>query len=126
MTGPFLKPKRKNPLARTTQPLLPPQARSRKAHGLTLAAATGRFVLQCCGECGRYTYPAREACPNCLSSDLTFKDAPAGGSLLSETRIEPHQRSLFPRAHALAHRAGSARLRADCHRASAWRLRRTW
>jgi NAD(P)-dependent dehydrogenase (short-subunit alcohol dehydrogenase family)/uncharacterized OB-fold protein len=88
MTGPFLKPKRKNPLARTTQPLLPPQARSRKAHGLTLAAATGRFVLQCCGECGRYTYPAREACPNCLSSDLTFNDAPTGGSLLSETRIE--------------------------------------
>ncbi len=88
MTGPLPRPKRKNPLARTTQPLLPPQTRSRKAHGFTLAAAIGRFMLQCCGECGRYAYPAREACPNCLSSALTFLDAPTGGALLSETRIE--------------------------------------
>ncbi|CDZ32271.1 Short chain dehydrogenase family protein 17 [Neorhizobium galegae bv. officinalis] len=88
MTEPFLKPRRKNPLARTTQPLLPPSARGRKAHGLTLAAATGRFMLQCCGECGRYAYPSREACSNCLSSDLPFREAPTGGLLLSETRIE--------------------------------------
>ncbi|MCQ1852244.1 SDR family NAD(P)-dependent oxidoreductase [Neorhizobium galegae] len=88
MTVPLARPKRKNPLARTTQPLLPPSARSRKAHGLTLAASVGRFMLQCCGECGRYTYPAREGCPNCLSSDLPFRDAPTGGLLLSETRTE--------------------------------------
>lgn len=88
MTEPLAKPKRKNPLARTRQPLLPPSARSRRAHGLTLAASVGRFMLQCCGECGHYSYPAREACPNCLSPDLRFQDAPTGGVLLSETRIE--------------------------------------
>ncbi|MFB9949669.1 SDR family NAD(P)-dependent oxidoreductase [Rhizobium puerariae] len=88
MTEPLAEPRRKNPLARTLQPLLPPSARSRRAHGLTLAAATGRFMLQCCGECGKYTYPVREACPNCLSADLSFKDAPGGGILLSETRVE--------------------------------------
>jgi len=88
MTEPLAKPQRKNPLSRTIQPLLPPFARSRKAHGLTLAASVGRFMLQCCEKCGRYTYPARDACPNCLSSDLHFRDAPTGGTSLSETRIE--------------------------------------
>ncbi|KGD87357.1 SDR family NAD(P)-dependent oxidoreductase [Rhizobium sp. YS-1r] len=88
MTEPLAKPKRKNPLARTRQPLSPPSARSRKAHELTLAAASGRFMLQCCSECGQYTYPPREACPNCLSSDLRLQDTPTGGVLLSETRID--------------------------------------
>lgn len=100
MTEALAKPKRKNPLARTTQPLLPPSARSRKAHGLTLAASVGRFMLQCCGECGQYTYPAREACPNCLSSDLVFRDAATDGVLLSETRIDvtgdPYYREHMP------------------------------
>ncbi|WJR69089.1 SDR family NAD(P)-dependent oxidoreductase [Neorhizobium sp. CSC1952] len=88
MTEPLSKPNRKNPLVRTRQPLLPPASRSCKAHGLTLAAAAGRFMLQCCGGCGQYSYPVREACSNCLSADLPFKDAPTGGVLLSETRIE--------------------------------------
>ncbi|WP_117194753.1 SDR family oxidoreductase [Rhizobium terrae] len=100
MTEALARPKHKNPLARTTQPLLPPSARSRKAHGLTLAASVGRFMLQCCGECGKYAYPVREACPNCLSPDLRFQDAPTGGTLISETRIEvtsdPYYREHMP------------------------------
>lgn len=100
MTEPLAKPSKKNPLSRTSQPLLPPMARSRKAHGLTLAASVGRFMLQCCGECGQYTYPVREACPNCLSSDLRFRDAPNGGVLISETRVEvtsdPYYREHMP------------------------------
>ncbi|MBW6425498.1 SDR family NAD(P)-dependent oxidoreductase [Rhizobium sp. XQZ8] len=100
MTEPLAKPNRKNPLSRTNQPLLPPSARSRKAHGLTLAACVGRFMLQCCGECGRYTYPVREACPNCLSSNLRFMDAATGGTLISETQIEasgdPYYRGHMP------------------------------
>ncbi len=100
MTEPIAKPQRKNPLVRTTQPLLPPSARSRKAHSLTLAASVGRFMLQRCSECGKFTYPVREACPDCLSSDLRFKDAPTGGILMSETRIEatgdPYYREHMP------------------------------
>ncbi|MGN7292734.1 SDR family NAD(P)-dependent oxidoreductase [Rhizobium sp. SAFR-030] len=88
MAEPLAKPRRKNPLERMQQPLLPPSVRSRKAHGLTLAAACGRFMIQCCDECGRYTYPPREACPDCLSSELRFRDAQPSGVLLSETRIE--------------------------------------
>jgi Short-chain dehydrogenases of various substrate specificities len=100
MTEPLPKPKRKNPLARTNQPLLPPSSRSRKAHGFTRAAAHGRFMLQRCDECGQYTYPARDACPNCLSSNLPFRDAPANGTLLSETQIgvtsDPYYREKMP------------------------------
>jgi len=80
--------------------LLPPSLRSRKAQGLTFAAAIGRFALQCCGECGRYSYPPRDACPHCLSADLPFIDAPAGGVLLSETCIQvtsdPYYREHMP------------------------------
>jgi len=70
MTEPIQKPPRKNPQIRTVQPTLPPAFRSRKALGFSVAAAEGRFCLQQCVECGRFSYPAREACPDCLSMDL--------------------------------------------------------
>ena len=95
MTRLLAKPPRKNPLSRTRLPLLPPSARSRKAKGLTLAAATGRFMLQCCAECGTYTYPPRDACSRCLSATLPFIDAPARGTLLSETSVEVTSDSYF-------------------------------
>ncbi|KPQ05590.1 MAG: putative short-chain dehydrogenase [Rhodobacteraceae bacterium HLUCCA12] len=79
---------RKNPLRRTRQPLLPPAACSRKAHLLTAAAAEGRFALPRCGACGAYAWPMPEACPNCLSIDITAADAPSGAVLMSETRAE--------------------------------------
>lgn len=88
MAEPFEKPKRKNPLARTRAPLLPPAGRSRKAHDLTLAAAEGRFALHRCGACGHYSYPAREACPECLSADLGLADAAPFGVVLSRTAAE--------------------------------------
>lgn len=87
MSEPLSKRKRKNPLHRTRQVVLPPAARSRKAHELTRAAAEGRFALQCCEVCGHYAYPAREACPHCLSADLPLKDAPDTGVLVSETTV---------------------------------------
>ena len=46
MTEPLVRPKRKNPLKRTRLPLAPQRVRSRTAHGLTAAAAEGRFALQ--------------------------------------------------------------------------------
>jgi hypothetical protein len=39
MSTPLVRPKRKNPLARTRLPLLPQGARSRTAQGLTTVAA---------------------------------------------------------------------------------------
>lgn len=79
---------RKNPLQRTRLSLLPPGARSRKAHLLTAAAAEGRFALPCCSTCGRFAWPMPEACPDCLSADMTAADAPTGAVLLSDTSAE--------------------------------------
>ncbi len=79
---------RKNPLHRTRQPLLPPGGRSRKAHLLTAAAAEGRFALPRCGACGTYSWPMVEACPDCLSADITAAEAPSGAVLLSQTSAE--------------------------------------
>jgi len=85
MIDPIKPPRRKNPLLRTRLPASPPRSRSRTSHGFTRAAAEGRFMLQRCGGCGAFTYPAREACPSCLSPDLAFTDAPRRGVLLAET-----------------------------------------
>ena len=79
---------RKNPLHRTRLPLLPPGARSRKAHLLTAAAAEGRFALPRCGACGTYAWPMPEACAQCLFADMTAAEAPMGAVLLSETTAE--------------------------------------
>ena len=87
MIEPIVKPRRKNPLQRTRLPTSPPRARSRASHGFTRAAAEGRFMLQRCGACGTFCYPARDACPACLSADLVFADAPRRGTLLSETTL---------------------------------------
>ena len=42
-------------------------------------------MLQRCEACGIFAYPAREACPCCLSCELAFVDAPRRGTLLAET-----------------------------------------
>jgi len=87
MSAPLQPPKRKDPLRRTRRPVPLPARRSRAAEGLTHAAAEGRFSLQACGECGTVTYPPRDACPRCLSADLTFRDVADGGTLVSATSV---------------------------------------
>ncbi|MET3927075.1 SDR family oxidoreductase [Devosia sp. 2618] len=99
------RPPRKNPLLRTAQPLALPSQRSRATYGLTRAAAQGEFALHQCAECGQYTYPPRDGCPNCLSDKLTVSAAPSGGKVLSLTTIhitgEPHFRRMPPVHQAL-------------------------
>ncbi len=100
MSAPLVRPKRKNPLARTRLPLLPPGQRSRTAHGLTAAAAEGRFALQVCGPCAHILYPPRDACPRCLSARLTFRDVNPDGRLIAETVVrvstDPYFRERMP------------------------------
>jgi len=100
MTAPLVRPKRKNPLKRTRQPLYPQSIRSRTAHGLTLAAAEGRFELQTCEECSTVFYPPRDACPRCLSDRVPFKPVNNRGTLLAETTIrtstDPYFRERTP------------------------------
>ena len=85
MTQPIARPKRKNPVLRTRQPVLPPWPRSRVALGLTAAAAEGRFALQVCAGCGAVQYPPREACHVCLSDALPWRTQSGAGELISQT-----------------------------------------
>lgn len=80
-------PPKRNPLQRMPSPTLPPSPRSRKAQGLTAAAAVGRFDLQKCEACGHFTYPPRDSCPRCFAADLAFAEAPRGGLIVSETTL---------------------------------------
>lgn len=100
MSTPLARPKRKNPLAKTRLPLLPHGGRSRTAHGLTAAAAEGRFALQICEDCAHVAYPPRDACPNCLSVRLPFRDVDPCGRLVVETTVristDPYFRERTP------------------------------
>jgi NAD(P)-dependent dehydrogenase (short-subunit alcohol dehydrogenase family)/uncharacterized OB-fold protein len=100
VTQPLLRPKRKNPLQRTRQPLSPQGTRSRAAHGLTAAAAEGRFALQVCEDCKTVVYPPRDCCPSCLSARLPFRDVANGGVLVAETTVQvssdPYFRERMP------------------------------
>ncbi len=100
MTEPLLRPRRKDPLRKTREPLLPQGLRSRTAHGLTAAAAEGRFMLQVCTDCGFTLYPPRDACPSCLSDRVPFHDVAPGGMVLAETTIrtstDPYFRERTP------------------------------
>ena len=87
MTEPLTRPGRKDPLKKTREPLLPQGVRSRTAHGLTAAAAEGRFALQVCADCGFTVYPPRDACPRCWSARVPFQDVAPGGTVLAETTI---------------------------------------
>jgi len=91
---PLIGPRRKNPIARTRQPLLPPGARSRAALGLTAAAALGRFELQVCGACGAVQYPPREVCHRCLSGPLRWREQSGAGDLIAETTVH-HSNDLY-------------------------------
>jgi NAD(P)-dependent dehydrogenase (short-subunit alcohol dehydrogenase family)/uncharacterized OB-fold protein len=74
--------------------------RSRSAHGLTAAAAEGRFALQVCLDCSTVIYPPRDACPSCLSARIPFRDVDPAGTLVAETTVrtstEPYFRERTP------------------------------
>ncbi|WP_406648683.1 SDR family NAD(P)-dependent oxidoreductase [Aliisedimentitalea scapharcae] len=117
MTTPLTPPPKKNPQKRTLSPTRPPEMRSRAAMGLSAAAAEGRFMLQHCAECGAVQYPPRDACCQCLGTDLPWRDTAPEGELLAETTIRTST-NLYFRERA-PWRTGSVRLDAGpviiCH-----------
>jgi NAD(P)-dependent dehydrogenase (short-subunit alcohol dehydrogenase family)/uncharacterized OB-fold protein len=108
MIPPLVRPKRKNPILRTRQPLLPPWLRSRAAQGLTAAAARGRFELQVCEACRAVQYPPREACHQCLAVVLRWRAQDGAGELIADTTLH-HSNDLFFRER-LPWRLGMVRL----------------
>jgi len=108
VTEPLAPPKRKNPILKTREPVLPPWRRSRVALGLTAAAALGRFELQQCDDCGRTLYPPREMCDGCLGVDLVWTAQSGEGTLLAQTQLD-HSHDLYFRER-LPWRLGLIRL----------------
>src|SRR5690348_18275651 len=100
MTAPLVRPKRKNPLRKTRQPLYPQSIRSRTAQGLTAAAARGSFELQCCTDCKEIFYPPRDACPKCLSPRVPFVPVDKRCTVLAgttnRTSTDPYFRERTP------------------------------
>lgn len=47
------------------------------------ALAEGRFVLQRCRSCARWTWPARPICSGCHGFDLCWTEAGGGGEVYS-------------------------------------------
>ena len=95
MTQPIGPPRRKNPVLRTRQPVLPPGTRSRVALGLTAAAAEGRFALQVCEACGAVQYPPRDACHVCLGDVLPWREQSGAGELISQTLLRTSHDTFF-------------------------------
>lgn len=94
MTQALSRPPRKNPVARTRQATRPPAARSRRALGLTAAAAEGCFRLQVCQDCAAVQYPPREVCHQCLSGQLRWQTVNPEGRLLASTVLH-HSNDLY-------------------------------
>jgi len=94
MTQALSRPPRKNPVARTRHATRPPALRSRRALGLTAAAAQGRFDLQVCQACAAVQYPPREVCHHCLSGQLRWQAVNPEGRLLATTVLH-HSNDLY-------------------------------
>ena len=47
------------------------------------ALAEGRFLLQRCDDCGRYTWPARPICSGCHGTSLAWIESPGRGAVYS-------------------------------------------
>lgn len=52
-------------------------------------------MLQRCERCGHVTYPPRDVCPNCWSSELGWRDVDGGGALLAETAVHASNNDYF-------------------------------
>lgn len=93
-------PPRKDPQARTPTSLAPPAQRSRAALAMAAAVARGGLWLQICGGCDAATYPPRDACPDCLSGELLWREVSGEGELLAVTTLhtstEPYFRERMP------------------------------
>ncbi len=107
MTDPLPRPRRKDPLKRSTLGHVPPGLRSRAAREMATFAAQGRFVLQVCESCNHATYPPRDRCPSCWGT-LAWRDQDTGGQIAAQTTIR-HSTDTYFRNH-MPWRIGTVRL----------------
>lgn len=59
------------------------------------ACAKNQFILQRCASCGTWIYYPREACPECLSTDLRWQAAEGSGTVETFTFVHRPESSAF-------------------------------
>ncbi len=87
MSEPIAPPRKKDPQKVTRPPELPPLQRSRASLKLSARAARGVFALQVCEACGTVSYPPRDACAGCLSTELRFSPVDDRGEAIAMTVV---------------------------------------
>lgn len=50
--------------------------------------AHGQFLLACCQDCHRLSFPPRTVCPGCHGQNFTWQQASGNGVIYSVTRIQ--------------------------------------
>ena len=58
--------------------------------------SAGRMRIQCCDECSTFRYPPGACCPNCLSTDATWKEISGKGKVLSWTTYHKQYLPAYP------------------------------
>src|ERR1700681_4154536 len=68
-----------------TQPAasLPVPVPDRDSAAYWAALAEGRFLVQHCGDCGRWTWPARPICSGCHGENMQFEEPSGTGTVYS-------------------------------------------
>ena len=51
------------------------------------ALKSGKIFASRCDKCGRMFFPPRPECPDCLTEDISYVEAPTQGKLLSFTAV---------------------------------------
>lgn len=59
------------------------------------ACLRGEFTLQRCAVCGSFIYYPREACPQCLSRELPWEQAPGTGTVETFTLVHRPESTAF-------------------------------
>lgn len=62
---------------------LPPKKRTPLGENITLAAQQGELKVQCCSDCGHWSYPPREVCGNCLGGELQWQENSGRATVLA-------------------------------------------
>lgn len=81
---------------------LPSFESSRLAQERATEAAPGELTLQRCRDCGKYQYPVRELCQDCLSASLYWCRARGSGTTVATACVHASMHPFFL-TRAMAH-----------------------
>lgn len=84
------------PVIKIPRPIPIPPRQSAFSRWFWESLAGGRLETTQCGECQRLSFPPREICSSCLSSEYHFVELSGKGRLYSRTRVHMVPTRLIP------------------------------